>query len=128
MTTRIQMLVLLLALLAPLSVGAEEPGDEVVRTADGKLKVTTVYLAPSSCHSAGTAVPGAPVDAITIDNAILITQPLKHSGDQVCLWMMKPVTFAITAEVPKGAQAIVIYTVNEETKSVTARALAIPNP
>ena len=72
-----------------------------VRTADGKLEVTSVYLAPSSCYSAGPTTPGAPADVIAVDNAVLITQQLKHSGDQMCLWMMK---------------------------SVAARALAIPNP
>jgi hypothetical protein len=121
-------ILLLLALLVPVSAGAAEPGDKVSRTSDGKLEVTSVYLAPSSCYSAGTAVPGAPADVIAIDNAILITQPLKHSGAQICLWMMKPVTFTITSEMSKGAQAIVIYTINEKTKSVAARALAIPNP
>ena len=41
--------------------------------------------------------------------------------------MLKPVQFSITTEVPEGAQAIVIYSLNEKTKTVTARAVAIPS-
>ena len=119
---------LLAALLVPVTSAADEPGDKAVRTADGKLEVTSVVLAPSSCYSAGASVAGAPEDATWIDNAILITQSLKHSGDEMCLWMMKPVKFTTRTDVPKGAQAIVLYTVDEKTKSVAARALAIPSP
>jgi len=124
----IRIWILVVGLMANGAAYADEPGDEVVRTRDGKLEVSSIVLAPSSCYSAGPVLSGAPEGTIAIDNAILITQSLKHSGAQMCMWMMKPVEFETTVESFKGAQAIVIYTVNEETKSVSARALAIPKP
>lgn len=119
-------LILVVLLMVNGSASADEPGDEVVRTPDGKLEVSSIVLAPSSCYSAGPVTSGAPDGSLAIDNAILITQTLKHSGAQMCLWMMKPVEFETKVEAIKGAQAIVIYTVNAETSSVSARALAIP--
>jgi len=45
----------------------------------------------------------------------------------MCMMMLTPVTFRVfTTEVPEGAQAIVIYTIDEAAGSVNARALAIP--
>lgn len=126
MSTVIKMLILVVGVMINGSAYADEPGDKVVRTPDGKFEVSSVFLAPSSCYSAGPVVSGAPEGTIAIDNAILITQSLKHSGAPMCLWMMKPVEFKTTVEAIKGAQAIVIYTVNDETNSVSARALAIP--
>lgn len=118
----------LAALLIPALAAAEEPGDKAVRNADGKVEVTSIYLARDGCYSAGTSAPGTPAGVIAVENAVSITQQLKHSGAQACVMMMTPVKFTTTVEIPKGAQAIVIYTVDEHRKSVTARALAILNP
>jgi hypothetical protein len=128
MSAVIRTLILIVVVMVNVSAYADEPGDKVKRTPDGQFEVSSVYLAPSSCYSAGPVVSGAPEGSTAIDNAILITQSLKHNGAQMCLWMMKPVEFKTTVESFKGAQAIVIYTVNDETNSVSARALAIPNP
>jgi hypothetical protein len=127
MNNLLRALVLASISMATTSAGAAEPGDKVTRSADGKVTVSSVFMAPNTCYSAGQAATGSPPDAVSVDNAILITQPLEHSGDQMCLMMLKPVQFSITTDVPEGAQAIVIYSLDEKTRTVTARALAIPS-
>jgi hypothetical protein len=84
-------------------------------------------MAPNSCYAAGQATTGSPPDVVSVDNAILITQTLEHNGGSMCMMMMKPVQFSITTEIPDHAQAVVIYLLNEKTKTVTARAMAIPS-
>jgi hypothetical protein len=44
----------------------------------------------------------------------------------MCTQALNPVTFSITAEAAHDAQAIVVYTVNERTKSTSVRALTLP--
>ena len=127
MSYAFRVLILVALVLLPTVASAEEQGDKVARTADGKLTIDSTVMAPNSCYSAGRATPGSPPDVVSVDNAILITQPLEHSGAQMCLMMLKPVQFHFTTEVPTGAQAIVIYLFDEKTKTVTARAVAIPS-
>ena len=128
MNNMLRAFVLVSVAMAATSAGAaDEPGDKVTRSADGKVIVSSVVMAPDTCYSAGQATIGSPPAAIPVDNTISIIQPLEHSGEQMCMMMLKPVQFSITTEVPEGAQAIVVYTLNEKTKTVTARALAIPS-
>ena len=44
----------------------------------------------------------------------------------MCTQALNPVTFSITAEVARDAKAIVVYTVDERTKSTSVRALTLP--
>jgi hypothetical protein len=60
-----------------------------------------------------------------VENAVLVTYPLKHAGG-MCIQALKPVTFSITTQAVKGAQAIVVYTTDERTKSTSVRALSLP--
>jgi hypothetical protein len=129
MITILSRAVVLSTVIFASSVVAEEElelGDKVVRTPDGKVSISSVVLAPNSCYSAGKAFFGSPEEVTWIENAIPVTQPLMHSGE-VCMMMLTPVKFSsFTTEVPEGAQAIVLYTLDEVTGNVNARALAIP--
>ena len=58
-------------------------------------------------------------------NAVLFTYPLKHIKG-MCTQALNPVTFSIAAEVAHDAQAIVVYTVDERTNSMSVRALTLP--
>lgn len=116
---------LTLLLLAGLTF-AQMPNDTVLRMPDGKIEIQSSVMATNGCYSAGRAVSGAPSGASKIKNAILITYPLQHSGAEICTMMMTLVRFKLVVAAPKNAQAIIIYTTDSSRKSISARALALP--
>jgi hypothetical protein len=118
------LLLLSLAVIITATGWAAEPGDVVTRTGN-KLHIKSTVLAPNGCYSAGQATPGAPATQLKVENAVLVTFPLK-SGGGICTQALKPVDFSIITDIPKDAQAIIIYTVDESSQSTSARAVALP--
>lgn len=113
-------------ILITASAVAQEPSDSVKWVGANKIEVKSTVVASNGCYSAGTATTGHPDGATFIENAVVLTFPLEHSGGQGCTMALKPVAFSITTDVPASAQAVVIYITEKHTKSVSARAIALP--
>ena len=111
--------------LFAVTVAAQQPSDSVRWVATDKLEIKSTVIATDGCYSAGSATAGNPAGSTAVQNAVLVTYPLKHAGG-ICTQALKPVTFLITTQAAKDAQAIVLYTTDEKTKSTSARALSIP--
>ena len=112
------------ALLA-VTAAAQEPSDSVKWVGTDKLEIKSTVIARDGCYSAGSAAVGNPPGSTPVQSAVLVTYPLKHAKG-MCTQALTPVTFSITTEAAKDAQAIVLYTTDERTKSTSARALSIP--
>ncbi|CAN5884114.1 hypothetical protein BH18ACI5_BH18ACI5_26650 [soil metagenome] len=104
---------------------SQEPTDVVAWVEPDTLAIKSTVLAPDGCYSGGAAVGGAPAGSLTVQNAVSITLPLNRA-DGMCTQALTPVSFSITVRAPRGAQAVIIYTTNSFTKTVSVRALAIP--
>jgi len=104
---------------------AQQPSDSVKWVGPGKLEIKSTVIAPDGCYSAGSGTVGNPAGSTAVQNAVLVTYPLKHTAG-ICTQALTPVTFSITTDVAKDAQAIVVYTTDERTKSTSARALTLP--
>ena len=104
---------------------AQEPSDSVKWVGTDKLEIKSTVIARDGCYSAGSATAGNPAGSTAVRNAVLVTYPLKHVAG-ICTQALTPVTFSITTEAAKDAQAIVLYTTDEKTKSTSARALSLP--
>jgi hypothetical protein len=81
---------------------------------DGRLKIESVVDAPSGCYAAGQATIGPPPGQIPVQDAVVVTYPLVYNKrpEQLCAQFIKPVAFSIVVDLPKTAQAIIIYTVD----------------
>jgi len=121
-----RLLTLGLAMLTPLVARAEQPSDSLVWTPQGRLRIQSTVMAANGCYSAGVAGTGAPQGERPIRDALLVTFPLEHSGQSGCTMAVKPIRFSLTAEVPEGAQAVIVYVTDRNRNSVAARAFAIP--
>src|SRR5436853_1447720 len=88
--------------------------DSVAITVDGRLKLESVVDAPSGCYAAGQATIGPPSGQIPVQYAVVVTYPLVYNKrpEQLCAQFIKPVAFSIVVDLPKTAQAIIIYTVD----------------
>ncbi len=111
--------------LFAVTAAAQEPSDSVRWVATDKLEIKSTVIATDGCYSAGAATTGNPKGSPPVQNAVLVTYRLEHAGG-ICTQVLKPVTFSITTPAGKDAQAIVLYTIDEKTKSTSARALSIP--
>jgi len=102
--------------------------DSIAITVDGRLKIESVVDAPSGCYAAGQATIGPPPGQIPVQDAVVVTYPLVYNKrpEQLCAQFIKPVAFSIVVDVPKTAQAIVIYTVDPGSNVTTARAIRLP--
>lgn len=115
-----------LALSVATTAIAEIGGDSVTKKPDGSLEIKSTVLAPNGCYSKGSETSDAPTGERKIENAILVTFTLKHSGAPVCTQAVKPVAFSVAVKPPKDAQAVIVYVSDPRTKSITARAFALP--
>lgn len=104
---------------------AQEPSDSVRWVGTDRLEITSTVIAPDGCYSAESATAGHPAGAKAVQNAVLVTYRLKHTKG-MCTQALNPVTFSITTAATKDAQATVVYTTDERTKSTSARALSLP--
>ena len=104
---------------------AQQPSDSVRWVAADRVEIKSTVIASDGCYSAGPATAGHPAGSMAVRNAVLLTYPLKHTKG-MCTQALNPVTFSIAAEVADDAQAIVVYTVDERTKSTSVRALTLP--
>ena len=111
--------------LFAVTAAAQEPSDSVKWVGTDKLEIKSTVIARDGCSSAGSAKAGNPAGSTAVKNAVLVTYPLKHAKG-VCTRHFTPVTFSITTEAAKDAQAVVLYTINERTKSTSVRALSLP--
>ena len=102
--------------------------DSVAITVDGRLKLESVVDAPSGCYAAGQATIGPPSGQIPVQYAVVVTYPLVYNKrpEQLCAQFIKPVAFGIVVDLPKTAQAIIIYTVDPGSNVTTARAVRLP--
>ena len=114
-----------LGAVAALPAAAQQPSDSVRWVGTDTLEIKSIVTASDGCYSAGSAMAGRPTGSMAVRNAVLLTFPLKHTKG-MCTQALNPFTFSIIAEVAKDAQAIVVYTTDERTKSISARALTIP--
>lgn len=105
---------------------AESDSASVAKKPDGKLEIKSTVIAPNGCYSKGSETFGAPSGERKIENAIPVTFALKHSGASICTQGLVKVPFTIVVEGSKDAQAIIVYVSDPNTKSITARALALP--
>ena len=111
--------------LFAVTAAAQQPSDSVKWVGTDKLEIKSTVIASDGCYSAGSATAGNPAGSMAVQNAVLVTYPLKHTAG-ICTQALKPVTFSITTLAAKDAQAIVLYTTDEKTKSTSARALTLP--
>jgi len=102
--------------------------DSVAITVDGRLKIESVVDAPSGCYAAGQATIGPPPGQIPVQDAVVVTYRLVYNKqpEQLCAQFIKPVAFSIVVDLPKTAQAIIIYTVDPGSNVTTARAVRLP--
>ena len=111
--------------LFAVTAAAQQPSDSVKWVGTDKLEIKSTVIARDGCYSAGSATAGNPTGSTAVQKAVLVTYPLKHAKG-MCTQALTPVTFSITTEAAKDAQAIVLYTTDESTTSTSARALSIP--
>lgn len=111
--------------LFAVTAAAQEPSDSVKWVGTDTLEIKSTVIARDGCYSAGSATAGNPKGSTAVKNAVLVTYPLKHAKG-MCTQSLTPVTFSITTAAAKDAQAIVLYTTDERTKSTSVRALSIP--
>ena len=111
--------------LFAVTAAAQQPSDSVRWVGTDKLEIKSTVIARDGCYSAGSATAGHPTGSTAVQNAVLVTYPLKHAKG-MCTQALTPVTFLITTPAAKDAQAIVLYTTDEKTKLTSARALSIP--
>jgi hypothetical protein len=111
--------------LFAVTAAAQQPSDSVKWVGTDKLEIKSTVIASDGCYSAGPATAGNPAGSTAVQNAVLVTYSLKHTAG-MCTQALTPVTFSITTDVAKGAQAIVLYTIDAKTKSTSARALTLP--
>ena len=55
-----------------------------------------------------------------------LSPSLEKHRDGICAQAFTIVNFSITTDIPKDAQAVVIYIVDESSQSILARAIALP--
>ena len=115
----------LVATLFSVTAAAQQPSDSVRWVGTDRLEIKSTVIASDGCYSAGSATAGNPAGSAAVQNAVLVTYPLKHTTG-MCTQALNPVTFSITTQAAKDAQAIVLYTTDEKTKSTSARALSLP--
>ena len=115
----------LVGALFVVTAAAQQPSDSVRWVGTDKLEIKSTVIAREGCYSAGPATAGNPTGSTPVKNAVLVTYPLKHA-EGMCTQALTPVTFSITTAAAKDAQAIVLYTTDERTKTTSARALSIP--
>ena len=74
--------VLLLSVILFVTVAglAAESGDVVTRTRDGKLQIKSTVIGYNGCAYAGQATVGAPVSHVEVENAVLVTVPVKSAA------------------------------------------------
>ena len=111
--------------LFAVTAAAQQPSDSVKWVGTDKLEIKSTVIARDGCYSAGSATAGNPTGSTAVQNAVLVTYPLKHAKG-MCTQALTPVTFSITTEAAKDAKAIVLYTTDERTKSTSVRALSLP--
>jgi hypothetical protein len=80
-------------------VGPFKPDDVVTRTGN-KVQIKSKVPVSDGCYSAGQATAGAPATQLQVQNAVLVTFPLKHR-DGICTQAFTIVNFSITTEFQK---------------------------
>lgn len=110
-----------------INVAIAETGESTItKRQDGKYEIKSTIVTANGCYSKGAETSSSPSGERIIENAILVTFTLKHSGASLCTQALKPVTFSIAVDAPKGVQAAIIYISDPSTKSLSARAVALP--
>ena len=92
--------------LFTVTAAAQQPSDSVRWVGTGKLEIKSTVIASDGCYSAGSATAGNPAGSTAVQNAVLVTYPLKHT-EGMCTQALQPVTFSITTQAVKDAKAIV---------------------
>ena len=106
---------------------ASESDDVVKRLDNGQVSIESSAFAPNSCYKAGGSHVGVPENATPVSHALLVTQELNYTSGGACLQVLTKVHFTISTSLPADAEAIVIYAVNSNTHSVSARAVSLPH-
>lgn len=117
---------LIAAAAACLFVGGAQAADTLSWNADGTLNIDSVVVAVNGCYYAGKPHQGTPAGERQIRNAVPVIYPVKHTGAAVCTMELKVLKFSMTMKVPAGAQAVIVYAIDEAANSVVPRALALP--
>jgi hypothetical protein len=125
-TPGLHAIIALLSMLPLQAVVAAEVVDSVGRTADGRVIVTTTTHAPSLCHSAGAAYLGTPEGVTPITGAVSVTQPMLHSGGEMCAMIATEVKYRLEIDVQPVTQAIILYLWNQRNGHIEARVWAVP--